>query len=85
MTKKSYGALKGMIPYRYMMLMCGFFALYCGFIYNEMFSIPTNFWGSCYEKMEPENPHNREAELIYKGCTYPFGFDPKWYITSNEL
>jgi len=72
-----------MIPYRYLMLMCGFFALYCGFIYNEMFSIPTNLWGSCYETMEGHNA--REAELIYKGCTYPFGFDPKWYITLNEL
>jgi len=19
------------------------------------------------------------------GCTYPYGFDPKWYIADNEL
>jgi vacuolar-type H+-ATPase subunit I/STV1 len=34
--------------HRYLVLMMGFFATYCGTIYNEMFSIPFDLWGTCY-------------------------------------
>ena len=85
MTNPSLSSMKMMIPYRYMLLLCGWFAFYCGCIYNEMFSIPTNIFGSCYEKIEPDNPHNHECEKIDPDCVYPFGFDPKWYVTTNEL
>ena len=34
---------------RYMIIMMGFFALYCGFIYNDFLGFGLNLFGSCYE------------------------------------
>ena len=67
------------------MFLMGFFAFYCGSIYNEFLSIPTNMWGSCYEKLEPDNPAQLECERVSSDCVYPFGMDPKWYAATNEL
>jgi|TARA_B110001450_G_C17628033_1_gene484033 V-type H+-transporting ATPase subunit a len=42
------GAVDFILPYRYLMLLMGFFAVYCGFIYNEWFAIPAQIFPSCY-------------------------------------
>lgn len=34
---------------RYLLLLMGIMAFYCGHIYNEFFAITTNIYGSCYE------------------------------------
>jgi len=36
--------LKGFAFLRYILLLCGFFATYCGFVYNEFFSIPLSLF-----------------------------------------
>jgi hypothetical protein len=33
---------------RYMLFMMGLFSMFCGFIYNDLFSISLNFSNSCY-------------------------------------
>ena len=33
---------------RYIFLLMGIFAVYCGFIYNEFFALPINLFTSCY-------------------------------------
>ena len=33
---------------RYMVLMMGFFAFYCGWIYNDFLGMNLNIFGSCY-------------------------------------
>lgn len=38
----------------------GFFATYCGIIYNDFLSIPLNLFGSCYDVIED----TRETEKI---------------------
>jgi V-type H+-transporting ATPase subunit a len=35
---------------RYLITLMGFFAFFNGFIYNEFFAIPIDFFGSCYTK-----------------------------------
>jgi len=33
---------------RYILLLMGMFAVYCGLIYNEFFALPINLFTSCY-------------------------------------
>lgn len=47
--KFNQGILKSFIQLRYMITMMGFFAVYCGFIYNDMAGFNTNFFSSCYD------------------------------------
>lgn len=35
---------------RYLFLLMGMCAFYCGFIYNDFMSMPFNLFGSCYEE-----------------------------------
>lgn len=72
-------SLAPLVEMRYLLAIMGFFAFYGGFIYNEFFAITWNLFGSCYEDGE----HFRHR--ISDDCVYPFGIDPKWFGTSNEL
>jgi len=38
---------------RYIILMMGFFAFYCGWVYNDFLGMNLNLLGSCY-KPEPQ-------------------------------
>lgn len=79
----------------------GFFAFYNGFIYNEFFAIPLEFFGSCYseeivvvgnEKSSSSPPSPNE---VYEpkqfgferqeDCIYPFGMDPRWFQSDQML
>lgn len=83
-NKKSL--LRPLIQGRWLFLLMGIFAFYCGWIYNEFFAIalPT-FGGTCYTKAIRINNHTQEFEREDKNCIYPFGMDPKWQVSSNEL
>jgi V-type H+-transporting ATPase subunit a len=44
-------SMEGVFSMRYILLMMGFFAMFCGTIYNEFFAIPMELFGdSEYEK-----------------------------------
>ena len=61
---------------RYLLLLMGLFAVYCGFVYNDCFSIPLPLFHSSWELSdEPPVQHG----------VYPFGVDWRWYHSSNEL
>lgn len=49
--QKSNSPLKAALKVRYMLLMMGFFAFFCGFMYNDFLSIPLNLFGSCYRNV----------------------------------
>jgi V-type H+-transporting ATPase subunit a len=60
--------------------MMGIGAFYCGWIYNDFFSLPFNIFGECFDTLQDE-VHTTHIE----GCVYPIGFDPIWYRATNEL
>jgi len=76
---------------RYMITMMGFFAIYAGFIYNDMFSLGLNlfrsrwsFEGQDYGEVE----EGTEASIVKHGdpqSVYPVGLDPVWHVSQNEL
>ena len=78
---KSKSLLTTLVPHRYFLFLMGFFAVYCGLLYNDFLSIPVNF-SSCYQ-VEGLDKGNTTSKT--EGCNYKFGLDPVWYSTSNEL
>lgn len=78
----------GMAPVlqaRYLFLMMGIFATYCGIVYNDFMAIPIFAMDTCYEThVDAHNPEHRHA-ILKEDCVYPIGIDPTWYLAHNEL
>lgn len=49
-TQLGQGSLKAVFKLRFMFTLMGFFAFFCGLIYNDFLSIPWNLFGSCYKR-----------------------------------
>ena len=79
---RSKSILKQILFARYFLLLMGFFAVYCGFLYNDFLSVPIDT-GTCYDiaKNSTRTAHVRKK----KDCSYKFGLDPIWYVATNEL
>jgi len=72
---------------RYLMLFMGLFAFYCGWVYNDFFAMGLKIFTPCWEAAEPYGIQGPE-DVAYKpidGCVYPFGIDPTWHRSSNDL
>ena len=83
---------EGMHAGRYMIAMMGFFAVYAGLMYNDCFSLGLNLFGTRYkfdgmDSGEVEDGDVAELQYPYgdERSVYPFGLDPIWHVTSNEL
>lgn len=70
----------------------GFFAFYCGVIYNDFMAIPIWAFESCYDLKElpvdtthADHDHVPMEAVPKEDCTYPVGVDPVWYMGRNEL
>lgn len=72
---------------RYMLLLMGLFSIYCGFIYNDLFSIATTAFGS--SKWHYGSVNGTLATIASKNHglddVYPFGVDPEWHAADNDL
>jgi V-type H+-transporting ATPase subunit a len=68
---------------RYVMVMMGSFAVYCGIIYNDCLSIPTNVYGSAWT--DDVTVATTGKMINPTGWTYPCGVDPVWSHKVNEL
>eukprot|EP00939_MAST-03C_sp_MAST-3C-sp1_P004756 g4756.t1 len=93
LEKFDMGEVGGMLfGGRYMLLLMGFFAVYCGFVYNECFCLALNIFGSNYEKtLDPANEtiyvvkDDPDYKLMGPAPVYYFGIDPTWHVSQNEL
>jgi len=84
--------LSGLHAGRYMIVMMGFFAMYAGLIYNDMFSLGLNLFGSRwtfvgqeYNSVEAGAVADQTSQFGTGESVYPFGLDPMWKVSSNEL
>mmetsp|Transcript_32649 Transcript_32649/g.74017 ORF Transcript_32649/g.74017 Transcript_32649/m.74017 type:complete len:848 (+) Transcript_32649:139-2682(+) len=78
---------------RYMLFMMGFFATYSGFLYNDLFSVGLNIFGSRWQA--PSNSDQNAKIITFEPMydtknggglgPYPFGIDPAWHGAQNEL
>ncbi|KAJ5071555.1 v-type proton atpase subunit a [Anaeramoeba ignava] len=66
---------------RYILLLMGLFSMYTGLLYNETFSLPIDFFGSCWSPDKNDSNYH----LVSHNCAYPFGVDPVWQNRKNEL
>jgi len=64
---------------RYLLLLMGLFAVYCGSIYNDCVSIPLALYRSGWYFP------NGQLTANNTGSVYPYGVDYSWYQTQNEL
>lgn len=89
-------AMEAILSLRYIILLMGFFAFYCGVIYNDFMAIPLWTFDSCYELRDRPPPEGSEHQISghehvsmeavpKEDCTYPIGVDPVWYMGKNEL
>jgi V-type H+-transporting ATPase subunit a len=62
-----------------MLLLMGLFAHYAGWIYNDMFSLSVNAFGSAYSFPEGSK------KAINDGHVYAFGVDPVWSQSAQDL
>jgi V-type H+-transporting ATPase subunit a len=83
---------EGMHMGRYMIVMMGFFAVYAGLMYNDCFSLGLNLFGTRFQFEGQDEGYVEEsavAEQLYpygdERSVYPFGLDPIWHVTTNEL
>jgi len=66
-----------LVDLRWLVLLMGFFALYMGFIYNDCMSFSLEVFGqSCYTDA---------GEWRSDQCVYPFGMDPIWTKSENDI
>jgi V-type H+-transporting ATPase subunit a len=79
--------VKGLYSARYMLFMMGLMGLYAGLIYNDFFSLGLNLFGSSWEFKVRELGEEAENKGDYgdPNHVYPFGVDPAWHISDNEL
>lgn len=50
---------EGLLSMRYIILLMGFFATYCGIIYNDFMAIPIWAFESCYDLQEKHVEHHK--------------------------
>ncbi|XP_063230708.1 V-type proton ATPase 116 kDa subunit a 1-like [Bacillus rossius redtenbacheri] len=77
---------------RYIILMMGCFSIYTGLIYNDVFAISMNIFGSSWRANYDWNTtHVNDyltldpAKSSYLQYPYPFGLDPVWQTASNKI
>jgi len=88
LSKKEQGTLAHTLKdVRYLFLLMGIFASYCGLIYNDFTSTATQIFGEGCYTVRPETPGSEKMIAVPedKDCIYPVGMDPIWFRSMNEI
>lgn len=70
-----YSVNRDLQTFSSMLILMGFFATFCGFVYNEFFSVPLPLGDSCYDLA---------TRARRPDCVYGFGADWVWGVSRNE-
>ncbi|XP_001867131.2 V-type proton ATPase 116 kDa subunit a1 [Culex quinquefasciatus] len=76
---------------RYIILLMGFFSMYTGFVYNDVFSKTMNIFGSSWSINYNTSTimENKELQLNpgedYSETVYWYGLDPAWMLATNKI
>ena len=76
---------------RYLLFCLALAAIYCGFMYNECFVVPMDIFGTAWEYLTNESGEPISLKAVYKPederffPRYPFGIDPLWVGSENQL
>lgn len=76
---------------RYILLMMGLFAVYCGFLYNDFFSVGLDLFGTRWARGTGKLGQVVASQPLFDvknqggAGPYPFGIDPGWHGAQNEL
>ncbi|XP_004520971.1 V-type proton ATPase 116 kDa subunit a [Ceratitis capitata] len=75
---------------RYIILFMGFFSVYTGFVYNDIFSKSMNIFGSSWKVNYNTTTALNNTELTLnpyydQDGVYPYGMDPVWILAENNI
>jgi V-type H+-transporting ATPase subunit a len=79
---------------RYIIFLMGFFSMYTGFVYNDIFSKSMNIFGSSFRIGYNTSTVMENAMLqlnvssdsfLIPDRTYPIGLDPIWQLGTNKI
>lgn len=75
---------------RYIILLMGFFAVYTGFIYNDIFSKSFNIFGSSWNMTDPTIMKQEDEWILdprwdERGDPYYLGVDPVWQVCTFSV
>ena len=95
MKKSQDETIRNLAWARYLLLFMGFFATYAGFMYNDLFSLGISLFDTRWTEQKPVGgaigwTPNFDIQNDYTnpesaGGPYPFGVDPAWHGSTNEL
>lgn len=81
------GMMKGIYVARYMIFAMGVMSVYAGLVYNDYFSLGLDLFGTRWNYAVKETGEKAIFASTYgdEKAVYPFGVDPAWHISSNDL
>lgn len=65
MLREKAPGMEGILSIRYILLMMGLFAAFCGLIYNDFMAIPIWFFHSCYTIGERPDATDERGYKLY--------------------
>lgn len=91
MGKRMGEIMKTAFDGRYIILLMGIFSIYTGVIYNELFAVPIDIFGSRWKYTSESvmacgiDNCDVPAKVLPPLAPYPLGFDPAWKASKTGL